>query len=112
MENQERNDRFSQCNGHKMSGEEVYEKMFGKRDKEYPEEMKTEFIALYENMQNTFHKLHEDRKSFFNKWKDNLCDGHDAKQEAWHRNNHFMRHGHGHFHGHEFFGCNPQEATE
>lgn len=59
----------------RMSGEEAFEMMFGKRDTVYPEEMKQEFVGIYDRTKETMKNMHEERSSFMDKWKDRIGDG-------------------------------------
>lgn len=66
MENDKRN-------GHgRMSGEEAFEMMFGKKDTAYPEEMKQEFVGIYDRAKAAMKNLREERSSFMDKWKDRI----------------------------------------
>ncbi len=45
-----------------MSGEEAFEMMFGKKDTAYPEEMKQEFVGIYDRAKAAMKNLREERR--------------------------------------------------
>lgn len=62
--------RFFEWMKNKMTGEDAFGIMYGEKGKDYPEEMKAEFAAIFEETKRTHAKLHEDRKAFMEKWKE------------------------------------------
>lgn len=70
MENDKRN-----WHDHRMSGEKAFEMMFGGKDETYPEEMKQEFVGIYDRAKEAMKSLYEERHSFMDKWKDRIGDG-------------------------------------
>ena len=94
-ENRKEDERFGEWkNHHKMTGEEAFHAMFGEKGKEYPEEMKEEFIQLYDGMREAFKNVHDNRKVFIGKWKDVIGEenGPFAAERKYHGFHHHHMH--------------------
>lgn len=76
--------------GKHMSGEEAFEALFREKGKNYPEEMKKEFIQLHEDMHEAFRKMKEKKKAFKEKWGDIVGD----EDFFHHHGRHFGKFGH------------------
>ncbi|WP_295940370.1 hypothetical protein [uncultured Alistipes sp.] len=62
--------RFMHWAKEKMTGEDAFGILFGEKAKELPEEMKKEFVELFDECMQVHRKLHDDRKAFMGKWKE------------------------------------------
>lgn len=54
----------------KMTGEDAFGIVYGEKGKAYPEEMKKEFGALFDQAKEALCGLHDNRKAFMEKWKE------------------------------------------